>query len=117
MENATKALIIAGAVLIAILLISLGIAIFKSTSGVEKNVEATAGTMAASTFNSQFTSYIGKNLTSAQLKSLASKIIANNAKIPEHQIVVEIVRHYRSKLNTGIITSNFRNLCSKRSDF
>ena len=37
MENASKALIIAGAILLAILIISLGILIYKQASGVVNN--------------------------------------------------------------------------------
>ena len=78
MENATKALIIAGAVLITILLISIGIAIFSSSNGTEKNVEKVSNSMSVATFNAQFTNYIGNNLTSEQVKVLISNIITSN---------------------------------------
>ena len=47
MENASKALIIAGAILIAILLISLGIIMFNSSSGTTDQAENTSAAMEA----------------------------------------------------------------------
>ena len=45
MENASKALIIAGAILISILLISVGILVFNSTKGVTDNAEKAGDVM------------------------------------------------------------------------
>lgn len=45
MENASKALIIAGAILISILLISLGIIMFNSSKGTTDQASNTAGAM------------------------------------------------------------------------
>jgi len=47
MENASKALIIAGAILISILLISVGILMFNSSSGVTDNAGETGDVMAS----------------------------------------------------------------------
>ena len=91
MENATKALIIAGAVLITILLISIGIAILRSSNGTEDNTQKVSNSMSVATFNAQFTSYIGNNLTSGQVKMLVSNIIANNQKRPEKQVQVSVI--------------------------
>jgi len=60
MENASKAIIISGAVLIAILLISLGIALINSTSGVRKTAEDAPETVAIQTYNQKFEKYIGE---------------------------------------------------------
>ena len=51
MENASKALIIAGAILIAIMLISLGIIIVKSTSGTTQNAETVGQSMGTAADN------------------------------------------------------------------
>lgn len=45
MENASKALIIAGAILISILLISLGIIMFNSSKGTSEQAKNTASAM------------------------------------------------------------------------
>lgn len=59
MENATKALIIAGSVLIAIGLIGVGMRIFNSTSETTDTVETTMIATAVTMFNNKFTPYIG----------------------------------------------------------
>lgn len=80
MENATKALIIAGSVLIVIVLISVGVSILSSTRGLENNTQETADVMETNSFNSRFTGYVGQNLSGSQIKSLCSTVIASNAK-------------------------------------
>lgn len=86
MENATKALIIAGSVLIVIVLISVGVSILSSTKGLENNTQETADVMETNSFNSRFTGYVGQNLSGSQIKSLCSTTIASNAKNTAHQV-------------------------------
>lgn len=88
MENATKALLIAGSVLIAIVLIAVGIKILSSTSGVTKEVDNLSSTMEASIFNSRFTQYEGKQKGS-EIKNLISQVVLNNAN-NEHKININI---------------------------
>ena len=54
MENATKALIIAGSILIAILLIAMGIRTFNSTEGLRREQEKSIDTTDINMFNSKF---------------------------------------------------------------
>lgn len=75
MENATKALLIAAAVLIAIVLIAVGIKILSSTQGVTGEVEKVSDAMGKSVFNSQFTDYMGTQ-NGTQVKSVLSKAAA-----------------------------------------
>lgn len=84
MENATKALLIAGAVLIAIILISTGLIILRSTSGVQDQVGTISDSMAVSAFNAQFNPYLGKNIPAVQVRALLSTIKANNSKNTHH---------------------------------
>ena len=79
MENASKALLIAGAILIVIVLIGIGVMIINSTGSMQDQVGSTSDTMAYETFNSQFTSYEGSGRSAAQIKSLVSKVNASNA--------------------------------------
>ena len=76
MENASKALIIAGAILLAILIISLGIMIFNQASGVVNN--NAMDEVEISTFNQKFTQYEGTNVKGAQVNSLLDQIVQNN---------------------------------------
>ncbi|MBP3463085.1 MAG: hypothetical protein J6K45_01185 [Clostridia bacterium] len=59
MENASKAFIIAGAVLIAILIIGVAVRMFTSASDVTKTYDNQMQAIESSNFNSQFTKYVG----------------------------------------------------------
>ena len=76
MENASKALIIAGAILLAILIISLGIMIYNQASGVVNNNAMSE--VDISTFNQKFTQYEGDNVRGAQVSSLLDQVRSNN---------------------------------------
>ena len=76
MENASKALIIAGAILLAILLISLGIYIFSQAQSVVNDSGFTKAEI--TTFNSQFLKYDGEQKGTA-VKSLITEVITSNA--------------------------------------
>ena len=74
MENASKALIIAGAILLSILIIALGIYVFNmAKSATDTNQLDTA---AKNTFNAQFEQYEGRQVGSS-VKSLLSYMINN----------------------------------------
>ena len=79
MENASKALIMAGAILIAIILISVGISVMNSTSGVVDEVNSQTSSVAAQMFNSKITPYFGNNVEGAKVKALLSYIITVNS--------------------------------------
>lgn len=76
MENASKALIIAGAILLAILLISLGIMIFNQAQTVVNGSGMTEAEI--TTFNSKFQKYEGSQKGSV-VKSLINDILAVNS--------------------------------------
>ena len=76
MENASKALIIAGAILLAILIISLGIMIFNQASGVVNNNSMSE--VEISSFNQKFTQYEGTNVKGSQVNALLNAIVQNN---------------------------------------
>ena len=76
MENASKALIIAGAILLSILLISLGIMIFNQAQDTVNNSGMSQAEIA--TFNNQFLKYEGTQKGSV-VKSLINEVIASNS--------------------------------------
>ena len=76
MENASKALIIAGAILLAILIISLGIMIYNQASGVVNNNAMSE--VDISSFNQKFMQYTGTNVRGSQVNALLSQISSNN---------------------------------------
>ncbi len=77
MENASKALLIAGAILLAILIISLGLMAYQQA----KNSAGSANLSKTEieVFNSQWENYLGKNKTAAEVRALYSAVIAHNA--------------------------------------
>ena len=76
MENASKALIIAGAILLSILLISLGIMIFGQAQDTVNNSGMSQAEI--QTFNNKFLKYEGTRKGSV-VKTLVSEVIASNA--------------------------------------
>ena len=77
MENASKALIIAGAILLAIILISLGLVVVNRTRGQVEGTNLDKQTMEA--FNSEWDIFVGDRKSASDVKSLCAKAIANNA--------------------------------------
>lgn len=75
MENASKALIIAGAILLSILIISLGIFIFTQASNTIKSSGMSDAQIEA--FNSKFTKYEGSRKGS-DIRTLVQEVLANN---------------------------------------
>lgn len=78
MENATKALMIAGAVLIAIMIIGIGMMIYQSASGTIGDSLSQVDKMARDSFNSELLAFEGKQ-KGTQVKALITKIISLNA--------------------------------------
>lgn len=80
MENASKALIIAGAILLAILIIALGIYVFNMAKGATNTDQLDS--VEKQTFNSTFTQYEGKALGSS-VSELINAAITNASKNSE----------------------------------
>lgn len=76
MENASKALIIAGAILLAILLISLGIMVFTQAQDTVSNSGMSQAEISA--FNNKFLKYEGKQKGSV-VKSMINEVLSSNA--------------------------------------
>lgn len=78
MENASKALLIAGAILIVIVLISIGMVIVQSSQGIVDEAGQMTTDQETSTFNNRFSTYQGTQ-KGATVQSLLSAVSANNA--------------------------------------
>lgn len=86
MENASKALIIAGAILISILLISVGIIIMNAINDPVSRTSETASSQAVQIFNSQFTGYAG---TDVDYNTTKQCITAVKSAKGEHEITLD----------------------------
>ncbi|MCI8460818.1 MAG: hypothetical protein HFE81_05425 [Bacilli bacterium] len=76
MENASKALIIAGAILLAILLITLGIVVYLQAQDTIDSVNMSEQEIMA--FNNKFTPYEGDNVRGSQVNALIEAVVSNN---------------------------------------
>ena len=79
MENASKALIIAGAIMVSIMIISLGVYIFNNFGGaakegaIKKLTEQEIGA-----FNSRITPYLGQSIPGSEVNALIQYVISND---------------------------------------
>lgn len=63
MENASNALMMAAGVLVGVLILALMVTLFASSSSVSRTYENSKHEEAVQQFNSNFTKYVGKDLT------------------------------------------------------
>lgn len=87
MENASKALIIAGAILISILLISIGIILVNAGRDVTETGTSGMQSQQIQSFNAQFTPYEGTK-KGAEIRGLWNTMNASNATDTEHQVSI-----------------------------
>lgn len=105
MENATKALLIAGSVLIAIVLIAVGLKILGSTKGVTDQVDDVSSIMETSIFNSQYTQYEGTQKGTV-VKDLLSKVITFNGSSNNRKIKIQTVGTWTNAWPNGTYVTN-----------
>lgn len=94
MENASKALIMAGGILIALLIIGLLVLMFTSLQDYRNSEEQSTKDTQVAKFNDQFEPYKKDDLTLMELKSVYNKIESNNKKYPEYEIKNNIASVY-----------------------
>lgn len=97
MENASKALIMAGSILIAIIIISLGVVIFKNMANSARN-STTLDRQAITRFNSQISPYLGENVSGSKVNELIQLVRTINQKAK--------VENNNDSDNTGKISIN-----------
>ena len=104
MENASKALIIAGAILIAILLISVGILVMNSMNKPIDQAASESDSMSAQIYNSKFIPYFGDRVSGRDLKTLLQQIMINNSGKDENDAITLVVHSIDP--NTGEYNAN-----------
>lgn len=98
MENASKALIIAGAILLSILIIGIGMVVYNKAANTLTGTDMTEHQIAA--YNSPFEAYIGENVSGSDVRTLVNKVVThnrNNSEDPSLNIKIT---------NTGIPNTN-----------
>lgn len=76
MENATKALLIAAAVLVAILIISLGLVVYNSSA--ETVNQANMSQQEVQSANEKFTRYNGQNKRGSEVNAMLNTVLSAN---------------------------------------
>ena len=94
MENASKALLIAGSILVVILLIAMGVRVLNSTSGTTDATEQAMQSTEVAMFNNKFLSYIGHNKSKSEILALLNTMISSNATSNK---MVDVDRRYNPK--------------------
>lgn len=85
MENASKALLMAGGILLGVLILTLMVTLFAGSKGLANSYEKTKQEEAIQQFNVNFTKYIGQELTIHDVVTICNFAIENG--IPENKIV------------------------------
>ena len=105
MENASKALIIAGAILLSILLISLGIMVYQNAKGTID--DANLNTEEAQNFNTKISQYCGNKKSATDMNALVDAITASNgaqskvAQNERHPISITVSGDESNDYHTG----------------
>ena len=76
MENATKALIIAGAILVSILLVTMGITLLSGTNGLTKNNASKMSQLEVEEFNGQIEVGLGTNVRGSDVITMLKNVQA-----------------------------------------
>ena len=79
MENASKALIIAGAILISILLIGVGMLVFQGAQGGIDEAVMQMSATEKQMFNNNFVPYEGERVRGSSVRALIGNIITSNS--------------------------------------
>lgn len=103
MENATKALLIAAAVLVAVMLITLTLNVFQQGQNAVSNADMSDAEMQA--FNTKFTTFEGTNRSTGDVNSLLNTVLTNNQK-SDNDVTVSV--DGTEKINAT--TNSFDNL-------
>ena len=101
MENASKALLIAGAILISILIIAIGMYIYSSSQGSIDSAMSSMDTQEIEAFNKEWTNYEGR-MTGSQVKSMINRMVANADTYRDEDI--KIIDLYCQATNGGAYT-------------
>lgn len=112
MENASKALIIAGAILISILLISVGIMVMNSISGVKDEMTSQMDSTEVQQFNAQFVNYQGTKKSAAEVQALYSIVKSSNA---SHSTDLAVKMYSDSDAKTEYTSSTIASLSTTKT--
>lgn len=103
MENATKALLIAAAILVAILIISLGLVVYNMAAETVQGVNMSEQEIQA--HNDKFTRYEGSSQRGSQVNAMLSTVLTNNLDSTDEGEMVKVTLDGADYLTTGRTSS------------
>ena len=106
MENATRALTMAGGILIALMILGALFLMFNNLSSYQNQNDTSTKSTQIAEFNNQFEPYNKDNLTLMELHSVYNKVNSNNTKNPEYKI--EMIYEFNSNHEDGNLKENFK---------
>ena len=92
MENATKALLIAAAVLIAIILISLGVYVVTLAQNQMKGAETGLNEVEIQSFNATYKSYEGTSVSGTKVKALVESVYNHNLTETDESRKIQLIK-------------------------
>lgn len=104
MENASKALLMAGGILIALLILGALILLANNLADYQNKQDVSTKESQIAEYNNQFEPYNKQDLSLMELKSLYNKIESNNKLYPEFKIETNIKEIYTD------ITKDFKQI-------
>ncbi len=113
MENATKALMIAGAVLLAIMIIGVGMMIFNNAQGTIGGAASKMKQQEIDLFNNQFTNYEGSQ-SGSNVKALIGAVITNNSVATEEGNEDKIVSFNGATDSSGLAAERTKIVSGKK---
>lgn len=105
MENASKALIIAGAILLSILIIAIGMYVYSSAQSTINSSLTQMSSSEKGAFNSTFTGYQG-NQTGSQVKALIGDLLTNASTYAEEPAKIVQFTIDKGKISSKATTTS-----------
>ena len=94
MENASKALLMAGGILLSLLILGSLVLLFSNLQDYQNKSDISTKQAQIAKFNNQFEPYNKSDLSLMELKSVYNKIVSNNTKNLEYRIDTNIEEVY-----------------------
>ena len=94
MENASKALIMAGGILIAIIILTLFIMMFNRMASIQKTQEEKTKMEQIAAFNAEYEAFNKKQMYGADVITLRNKVNENNINNPSNQIILTLPEEF-----------------------
>lgn len=110
MENASKALLIAGAILLCILIIAIGMYIYNSAQSTITESMNSMSTQEIEAFNNQFAGYEGAQ-SGSNVKALMGRLIGNVDTYKDESARVPQVYIQKAYATGSAVTATYANTC------